>query len=81
MRVCFNVSDVNNRHPFWLSELVDIIIKNKAFDIHMIQFLYYFLNSELIIKYNFVLKTNTLQQCISEPVFYDRLVYDFNRIF
>ena len=27
VRVCFNVSDVNNRHPFWLSEFVDIIIK------------------------------------------------------
>ena len=35
VRVCFNVSDVNNRHPFWLSEFVDIIIKNKAFDIYL----------------------------------------------
>ena len=37
------------------------------------------LNSELIVKYNIGLKT-LLQQGISEPIFYDDLVYKFKRI-
>ena len=37
---------------------------------------FYSRHSELIIKYNFALKT-LLQQCISEPVFYGDLVYKF----
>ena len=40
---------------------------------------FYYRQSELIVKYNFCLKT-PLQQGISEPVFYDNLVYKFKRI-
>ena len=37
-----------------------------------------FINSELFVKYNIGLKT--LQQGISEPIFYGDLVYKFKRI-
>ena len=40
---------------------------------------FYQRHSELIIKYNIGLKT-ILQQGISEPIFYDDLVYKFKRI-
>ena len=40
---------------------------------------FYHRHSELIVKYNIGLKTLP-QQGISEPIFYDDLVYDFKRI-
>ena len=40
---------------------------------------FYHSHSELIVKYNIGLKT-LLQQGISEPIFYDDLVYKFKRI-
>ena len=40
---------------------------------------FYYRHSELIVKYNTCLK-NLLQLGISEPVFYDDLVYHFKRI-
>ena len=40
---------------------------------------FYHRHSELIVKYNIVLKT-LLQQGISEPIFYGDLVYEFKRI-
>ena len=73
-RVCCNVSDFNNRNKF----LTAMLLKQgnryhkmcKAFS------KFYHIHSEVIVKYNFGLKT-LLQQGILEHVFYGYLVYKF----
>ena len=53
------------------------VIRNKIID--TINFVFFSIHSELIVKYNIGLKT-LLQQGISEPVFNGDLVYKFKRI-
>ena len=67
-------------------ELADINAKRTklyCFSIYIIKiekhFLFYHRHSELIVKFNFSLKT-LQQQGISEPIFYGDLVYKFKRI-
>ena len=76
-RVCSNVDDFNNRNLFLTAKLLKQGYRynkiRKAFS------KFYHRHSELIVKYNIVLKT-LLQQGISEPIFYGDLVYKFKRI-
>ena len=76
-RVCSYVYDFNNRNLF----LTDKLLK-QGYRYHKIRKAFskfYDRHSELIIKYHIGLKT-LLQQGISEPIFYDDLVYKFKRI-
>ena len=75
-RVCSYVDNFNNRNLFSTAKLLKQGYKykiRKAFS------KFYYRHSELIVKYNIGLKT-LLQQGISEPIFYDDLVYKFKRI-
>ena len=76
-RVCSSVDDFNNRNLFLTAKLLKQGYRynkiRKAFS------KFYHRHSELIVKYNFGLKT-LLQQVISEPLFDDDLVYKFKRI-
>ena len=76
-RVCSNVNDFNNRNLFLTAKLF-----KQGYRYHKIRKAFskfYYRHSELIVKYNIVLKT-LLQQGISEPIFYGDLVYKFKRI-
>ena len=76
-RVCSNVDDLNNRNSFLTAKLL-----KQGYRYHKIRKAFskfYYRHSELIVKYNIGLKT-LLQQGISEPIFYDGLVYKFKRI-
>ena len=76
-RVCSNVDDFNNRNLFLTAKLL-----KQCYRYHKIRKAFckfYHRHSELIVKYNIGLKT-LLQQGISEPIFYDDLVYKFKRI-
>ena len=73
-RVCSNVDDFNSRNLFLTSKLL-----KQGYRYHKIRKAFskfYHRHSELIVKYNIVLKT-PLQQGISEPIFYGDLVYKF----
>ena len=76
-RVCSNVGDFNNRNLFLTAKSLKQGYRynriSKAFS------KFYHRHSVLIVKYNIWLKTS-LQQGISEPIFYDDLVYKFKRI-
>ena len=76
-RMCSNVDDFNSRNLFLTTKLLKQGCRyhkiRKAFS------KFYHRRSELIVKYNIGLKT-LLQQGISEPIFYDNLVYKFKRI-
>ena len=76
-RIYSKVSDFNNRNLL----LTDNLLK-QGYSYHKLikafsQF--YQIDSILFVKYNVGLNT-LLQQGISEPVFYDDLVYEFKRI-
>ena len=76
-RVCSNVEDFNSRNLFLTTKLL-----KQGYRYHKIRKAFskfYHRRSELIVKYNIGLKT-LLQQGISEPTFYDNLVYEFKRI-
>ena len=71
-RVCSNVDDFNNRNLFLTAKL-----SKRDYRYHKIRKAFskfYYIHSELIVKYNIGLKT-LLQQGISEPIFYGDLVY------
>ena len=72
--MCSNVDDFNNRNLFLTAKLLKqgyrYLKIRKAFS------KFYHRHSELIVKYNFGLKT-LLQQGISEPIFYGDLVNKF----
>ena len=75
--MCSNVDDFNNRNVFLTANKV-----TQGYRYHKIRKAFsnvYHRHSELIDKYNIGLKT-LLQQGISEPIFYDDLVYKFKRI-
>ena len=76
-RLCSYVDDINNRNLFLTAKLLKQGYRykknRKAFS------KFYHRNSELIVKYNILLKT-LLQQGISEPIFYGDLVNEFKRI-
>ena len=76
-RVFSNVDDFNNRNLFLTAELLKQGYRyhknRKAFS------KFYHIHSELLVKYNFGLKT-ILQQGISETMFYGDLVYKFKII-
>ena len=75
--MCSNVDDFNNRNLFLTAKLFKKGYRynkiRKAFS------KFYYRHSGLIVKYNIGLKT-LRQQGISEPIFYDDLVYKFKRI-
>ena len=76
-RVCSNVEDFNNRNLFLAAKLL-----KQGYRYHKIRKAFskfYHKHSELIVKYNIVLKS-LLQQGISEPIFHGDLVYKFKRI-
>ena len=76
-RVCSNVDDFKSRNLFLTAKLL-----KQGYRYHKIRKAFsnsYHRHSELIVKYNIGLKT-LLQQGISEPIFYDDLVYKFKRI-
>ena len=73
-RVCSNVDGFNNRNQFLIAKLLQ-----QGYIYHKTRKAlsnFYQRHSEIIVKYNIVLKT-LLQQGISEPIFYDDLVYNF----
>ena len=73
-RVCSNVGDFNNRNLLLTAKLL-----KQGYRYHKIRKAFskfYHRHLELIVKYNFGLKT-LLQQGISEPIFYGDLVYKF----
>ena len=75
-RVCSNVDDFNNRNLFLTAKLL-----KQGYRYHQIRKAFskfYHRHSELIVKYNFGLKT-LLQQGISEPIFYGDSVHKFKR--
>ena len=75
--MCSNVDDFNNRNLFVTAKLL-----KQGYRYHKIRKTFskfYHRHSELIVKYNTVLKT-LLQQGIPEPIFYGDLVYKFKRI-
>ena len=75
--MCSNVNDFNNSNLFLTAKLL-----KQGYRYHKIRKAFptfYHRQSELIVKYNFGLKT-LLQQGISEPIFYGDLVYKFKRI-
>ena len=75
--MCSNVDDFNNRNLFLTAKLLK---QDYRYDTIRKSFSkFYHRHSELIVKYNIWLKT-LLQQGISEPIFYDDLVYRFKRI-
>ena len=76
-RVCSYVDDINNNNLF----LTAMLLK-QGYRYHKIRKVFsklYHRHSELIVKYNIGLKIS-LQQGISEPIFYGDLVYKFKRI-
>ena len=76
-RVCSNVDDFNKRNLFLTAKLL-----KQGYRYHKVRKAFskfYHRHSELIVKYNIGLKT-LLQQCISEPIFYGDLVYQFKQI-
>ena len=76
-RVCSNVDDYNNRNLFLTAKLL-----KQGYRYHKIQKAFskfYYMHSELIVKYNIRLKT-PLQQGISEPICYGDLAYIFKRV-
>ena len=76
-RVCSNVDDFNNGNLFLTAKFL-----KQGYRYHKIRKAFskfYYRHSELIVKYNFWLKT-LLQQGISEPIFQGDLVYKFKRI-
>ena len=76
-RVCSNVNDLNNRNLSLSAKLL-----KQGYRYHKIRKAFskfYHRHSESIVKYNIGLKT-LLQQGISEPIFYDDLVYKLKRI-
>ena len=73
-RVCSNVDDFNNGNLFLTAKLL-----KQGYRYHKVRKAFskfYHGHSELIVKDNIGLKT-LLQQGISEPIFYDDLVYKF----
>ena len=75
--MCSNVDDFNNRNLFLTAKLL-----KQGYRYHKIRKAFsklYHRQSELIVKYNIGLKT-LLQQGISEPIFYEDLVYKFKQI-
>ena len=75
--MCSNVNDLNNRNLFLTAKLL-----KQGYRYHKIRKAFskfYHRHSESIVKYNIGLKT-LLQQGISEPIFYDDLVYKLKRI-
>ena len=75
--MCSNVDDFNNRNVCLTAKIF-----KQGYRYHKIQKAFSkfnFRHSELIVKYNIVLKT-LLQQGISEPIFYGDLVNKFKRI-
>ena len=75
--MCSNVDDFTNRNLFLTAKFL-----KQGYRYHKIRKAFskfYHRHSELIVKYNFGLKT-LLQQGISEPIFYGDLVYKFKRI-
>ena len=76
-RVCSNVDDFNTRNLLLTAELL-----KQGYRYHKIRKAFskfYHIHSELLVKYNFGLKT-ILQQGISETMFYGDLVYKFKII-
>ena len=76
-RECSNADDFNNTNLFLTAKLL-----KQGYIYHKIRKAFskfYHRHSELIVKYNIGLKT-LLQQGISEPIFYNDLVYKFKRI-
>ena len=76
-RVCSNVDDFNNRNLFLTAKL-----SKQGYRYHKIRKAFskfYHRHSDLIVKYNFGLKT-ILQQGTSEPILYCDLVYKFKQI-
>ena len=71
-RVFSNVDDFKNRNLLLTAKLL-----KQGYRYHKIR-KFYHRHSELIVKYNIGLKT--LQQGISEPIFYGDLIYKFKRI-
>ena len=74
--MCSNVDDFNSRNLFLTAKLL-----KQGYRYHKIRKAFskfYHRHSELIVKYNIGLKT--LQQGISEPIFYGDLVYKFKQI-
>ena len=75
--MCSNVDDFNNRNLFLTTKLLKQCYRyhkiRKAFS------KFYHRHSELFVKYNIGLKT-LLQQGVTEPIFYGKLVYKFKRI-
>ena len=75
-RVCSNVDDFNNRNLILTAKLL-----KQSYRYHKIRKAFsnfHHRHSQLIVKYSIGLKT--LQQGISEPIFYGDLVYKFKRI-
>ena len=75
-KVCSNFDDFNNRNLFLTS------LSKQGYRYHKIRKAFskfYYIHSELIVKYNIGLKT-LLHQGISEPIFYGDLVNKFKRI-
>ena len=75
--MCSNVNDFNKRNLFLTATLL-----KQGYRYHKIRKAFskfYQRHTELIVKYNIVLKT-LLQQGISEPISYGDLVYKFKRI-
>ena len=76
-RVCSYVGDFNNRNLFLTAKLLKQGYRYNKIRKTFSKFDHR--HSELIVKYNIGLKT-LLQQGISEPLFYDDLVYKFKGI-
>ena len=75
--MCSNVDDFNNRNLFLTAKLL-----KQGYRYHKIRKAFskfYHRHPDLIVKYNIWLKT-LLQQGLSEPIFYDDLVYKLKRI-
>ena len=76
-RVCSNIDGFNNRNLFLAAKLLKQGFRyrkiRKAFSY------FYHRHSEATVKYNIGLK-GLLQQGISEPIFYNDIVYKFKRI-
>ena len=75
-RLCSNVNDFNNINLFLTAKLL-----KQGYRYHKIRkaiISFYHRHSKLIVKYNIGLKS-LLQQGISEPIFYNDLVYKFKR--